>query len=111
MLNQPKIAEIYEVDVVTGLVAQVAALTKKINAMGMQPIHQMTIVCKLCAGNHASSQCAITLESVHYIGSNNRQQRINSNTYNPRWRNHPNFSWSNNQGQSSAPRQFYPPGF
>ncbi|PIN10844.1 DNA-directed DNA polymerase [Handroanthus impetiginosus] len=27
-----------------------------------------------------------------------------SNTYNPGWRQHPNFSWSNNQGQGSAPR-------
>nr|XP_023894290.1 uncharacterized protein LOC112006229 [Quercus suber] len=26
--------------------------------------------------------------------------------YNPGWRNHPNFSWSNNQGQAKPPQQF-----
>lgn len=51
-----------------------------------------------------------SMETVNYIGNNNKQGMY-SNTYNPGWRNHPNFSWSNNKGQMSAPRQYNPPGF
>jgi hypothetical protein len=38
-------------------------------------------------------------EQANYVGQNNYPPKNNpySNTYNPGWRNHPNFSWSNNQ--------------
>lgn len=81
-MNQPKVVGIYELDVVTALAAQVETLTKKIDAL----------VCEICAGNHPSGQCAISAESVHYIDCNNRQQGMNSNSYNLGWRNHLNFS-------------------
>ncbi|KAA3479985.1 T-complex protein 1 subunit delta-like [Gossypium australe] len=33
-------------------------------------------------------------KQVHYMGNNSKpQNNPNSNTYNPGWRNHPNFSW------------------
>ena len=51
------------------------------------------------------------------MGNYNRQHQSNpySNTYNPGWRQHPNFSWSN-QHQSAAAstgqnRVAQPPGF
>ena len=45
---------------------------------------------------------------VNYVNNFNRQgNNPYSNTYNPWWRNHPNFSWSNNSGQKNYP----PPGF
>ncbi|KAI4347750.1 hypothetical protein L6164_008533 [Bauhinia variegata] len=37
-------------------------------------------------------------EEVNYVGNNNPY----SNTYNPGWRNHSNFSWKN-QGQGNPP--------
>ena len=47
-------------------------------------------------------------ETVNYVNNFNRQENNPySNTYNPGWRNHPNFSWSNNSGQRNNP----PPGF
>ena len=47
-------------------------------------------------------------ETVNYVNNFNRQENNPySNTYNPGWRNHPNFSWSNNSGQKNYP----PPGF
>ena len=38
-------------------------------------------------------------DQANYVGQNSYPPKNNpySNTYNPRWRNHPNFSWSNNQ--------------
>lgn len=65
-------------------------------------------MCELCAGTHANDQCTMRIESMQYMGNYNRQQpQNNQNSYNPGWRNHPNFSWSNNQ----ATRQAIPPGF
>ena len=40
------------------------------------------------------------IEQVNYVGNQFQGRQANnpySNTYNPRWRNHPNFSWSNNK--------------
>ena len=57
-------------------------------------------------------QCPSNPESVNYIGNFNRgQNNPYSNSYNPGWRNHPNFSWGGNQGVSAGPRPSQPPGF
>ncbi|KAJ9185121.1 hypothetical protein P3X46_004785 [Hevea brasiliensis] len=57
---------------------------------------------------------------MNYVnsGENFNQRQPNnpySNTYNPGWRNHPNFSWSNQQNQLTNKQQGYkpptPPGF
>ena len=46
-------------------------------------------------------------ETVNYVNNFRQGNNPYSNTYNPGWRNHPNFSWSNNSGQKNYP----PPGF
>ena len=64
------------------------------------------------------------IEQTNYVGNQFQGRQANnpySNTYNPGWRNHPNFSWSNNNnvGASNFPnnnnnslqRQQAPPGF
>ncbi|KAK8584329.1 hypothetical protein V6N12_068574 [Hibiscus sabdariffa] len=64
--------------------------------------------------NHDSSECVQNPESSYYVGNYNRNTM--SNTYNPTWKKHPNFSWqnqnntmnlstSNQQGYQSQPRQ------
>jgi len=67
---------------------------------------QVAMVCELCAGGHATEQCAINSESALFVGSYNRstQPYPTQNTYNLGWRNHPGFSWSNNQASTQAPR-------
>jgi hypothetical protein len=46
-------------------------------------------------------------EQASYVSNYQRQQNNPySNTYNPGWQNHPNFSWRNNQANSQPP-----PGF
>ncbi|KAL5548869.1 hypothetical protein UlMin_004100 [Ulmus minor] len=44
--------------------------------------------------------------SLNYVANNQRQFNSNSNYYNPGWRNHPNFSWSNNQNVQKPPSSF-----
>ena len=49
-------------------------------------------------------------EQANFISNFNRQQHNPySNTYNPGWRNHPNFSWGNNQHNPKPPPGFQPP--
>src|SRR5262249_37856648 len=71
------------------------------------------MICELCGVNgHKSVECqagnpfAQSIEQVDYVGNFNRpppQNNPYSNTYNPGWRNHPNFSWSNQQNQRPPP--------
>ena len=43
---------------------------------------------------------------ANYVSNFQRQNNPYSNTYNPGWKNHLNFSWSNNQGQAIPLQQF-----
>ncbi|XP_062087012.1 uncharacterized protein LOC133793735 [Humulus lupulus] len=67
--------------------------------------------CEICGGPHLYEQCTaanmygnmpVNQAQVQAVGNFQRPyQNPFSNTYNPGWRNHPNFSWRNNQGQQS----------
>ena len=59
--------------------------------------------CVYCGKRHLFDNFPRNPALVNYVGSFNRQNQNNpySNTYNPRWRQHPNFSWSN-QNQPAA---------
>ncbi|XP_062103160.1 uncharacterized protein LOC133814181 [Humulus lupulus] len=89
------------------------------------PMMQAQTMCELCGGPHAYEKCQyadvnnMPLEQAQAIGNFPHQNNNNpySNFYNQGWRNHPNFSWKNDQqGQSSVqpsqePFQQPPPGF
>ena len=73
--------------------------------------------CDICGGPHFTVQCVATaqqVEEINFLKQNNPY----SNTYNPGWKNHPNFSWKDQQGnvskqgalpyQSSPQQQFRP---
>ncbi|KAK9046174.1 hypothetical protein V6N11_052073 [Hibiscus sabdariffa] len=60
------------------------------------------------ACNHDALECAQQVESSCYVGNFNRNNM--SNTYNPTWRNHPNFSWKN-QNNTLNPQQPTQTGF
>ncbi|KAK9043644.1 hypothetical protein V6N11_071979 [Hibiscus sabdariffa] len=73
--------------------------------------------CVHCEGNHHANDSPTMHESASYVGNYNRNaNNPYSNTYNPGWRQHPNFSWDNQGGSntSNANRQQNmnaPPGF
>ncbi|KAK8705534.1 hypothetical protein V6N13_049134 [Hibiscus sabdariffa] len=100
------------------ILAQISALTNMVKNLQKQPvIHEVKVLdylYELCRNNHDSSECGQTPETSYYVGNYNRN--VTSNTYNPAWRQHPSFSWqnqnntlnlstSNQQGYQGQPRQ------
>ncbi|KAK8686453.1 hypothetical protein V6N13_125478 [Hibiscus sabdariffa] len=63
-----------------------------------QEVKALDAFCELCGNNHDASECVQAAETSCYVGN------YNKNTYNPAWRNHPNFSWKN-QNNALNPQQ------
>ncbi|KAK8538863.1 hypothetical protein V6N12_034570 [Hibiscus sabdariffa] len=83
----------------------------------IQEVKVMDSFCELCGSNHDSFECGKNLESNGYVGNYN--WNVMSNTYNPAWKKHSNFSWQNQnndlnpstsmqQGYQNPPRQNLP---
>ncbi|XP_062088678.1 uncharacterized protein LOC133795238 [Humulus lupulus] len=119
-----KVAGMYEVDAISKLTAQVEALTKQLQGnIIAAPVQQAQTLCEVCGGPHAYEQCQyadvnnMPMEQAQAIGNFPQQSNNNpySNSFNQGWRNHPNFSWKNDQqGQSSNQQQSFqqqPQGF
>ncbi|XP_062118654.1 altered inheritance of mitochondria protein 3-like [Humulus lupulus] len=108
-----KVAGMMELDAISMLTAQVAALTKQLQKTTL-PSQAMQVqnLCEVCGTTHQPNQSPaidmnnMPMEEVQVIGNYQRQpNNPYSMTYNPAWKNHPNFSWSNNQNTL----QPYPP--
>jgi hypothetical protein len=100
------------------LQAKFASLARKVEALEFKKRGQLKsvqdIVCQICETNeHVTNDCP-TLpsfkeclhEQAHVLNSFQRPSHNQySQTYNPGWRNHPNFSWKsgNNNAQTSQP--------
>ena len=59
-----KVAGILEVDAATTIAAQLQALFMKVDSLATYEVNQIAMVCKLCAGSHATDQCSLVNESV-----------------------------------------------
>ncbi|XP_050920163.1 uncharacterized protein LOC127137785 [Lathyrus oleraceus] len=69
----------------------------------VQPTH--TSNCEICGGPHLTVHCVATAQQIEEIKFL-RQNNPYSNTYNPGWKNHPNFSWKDQQGNvKNQPQQ------
>ncbi|XP_062093785.1 uncharacterized protein LOC133799807 [Humulus lupulus] len=72
------------------------------------------ISCVYCGEGHTFDNCPSNPAAVCYMGNQNRNGPY-SNSYNPSWRQHPNFSWSNQgagpSNPSMPPRPNFPPGY
>ncbi|XP_050896632.1 uncharacterized protein LOC127103410 [Lathyrus oleraceus] len=61
--------------------------------------------CEICGGPHLTAHCVATAQQIEEIKFL-RQNNPYSNTYNPGWKNHPNFSWKDQQGHvQNQPQQ------
>ncbi|KAK6149028.1 hypothetical protein DH2020_016553 [Rehmannia glutinosa] len=65
--------------------------------------HHRVLSCETCGGLHNHQDCPHTIphaEHANYVGNQGEitQVILTKNTYNPGWRQHPNFGWGN-QGQ------------
>jgi len=92
-----KKADIYEVEALTAIQAQIAALSKKLDTQTVNAVATPS-PCNVCGGPHNNGDCSNwQQEQVNYMGNNNMQNNNPySNTYNAGWRNHPNLGWGNN---------------
>ncbi|XP_042441364.1 uncharacterized protein LOC122026702 [Zingiber officinale] len=117
--NPIKASGKFDVDVVILMLAKLDALAKKFDAMGGNTTNAIACVCDTCGStNHAQDTCPFgpiqaqmnQLEKCDAIANyNQRQNNPYSNTYNPGWRNHPNFSYRNKQDQGPT-HQSHQPG-
>ncbi|KAK8636830.1 hypothetical protein V6N13_064267 [Hibiscus sabdariffa] len=79
------------------ILAQISTLTNMVKNLQKQlAIHEVKVMdsfCEICGNNHDSSECGQNPESSCFVGNYNRNTM--SNTYNPAWKKHTNFSWKN----------------
>ncbi|WRX20690.1 Retrotransposon gag domain - like 10 [Theobroma cacao] len=109
-LGTRKITGIHELDVVNTISTQLASLIKKIDKVSVNAVQNSFMTCEFCGEGHSNDNCPIYFESCQSVG-NRQQNNPYSNTYNPGWSNHPNFSWNNNQRSSLVAKSNFPPGF
>ncbi|XP_050217802.2 uncharacterized protein LOC126668658 [Mercurialis annua] len=88
------------------LQSQVDALKKQVNPRNA-PVAYVQVGCEHCGDfNPSSGECYATgqawSEQVSYVGGQRQGNDPYSNTYNPGWRNHPNFGWRNQEGQGNV---------
>src|SRR4051812_31360825 len=89
----------YEVSGIDRVNAKVDALTQKIENLTITPSTTAAAVtpnCEICGlTGHVVAECQL-LTGVPSDQVNYAQGNPYSNTYNPGWKNHPNFSYKNN---------------
>ncbi|KAL5575038.1 hypothetical protein UlMin_016737 [Ulmus minor] len=102
---------LHDLDAFNKLAAQVALLNNNFKSLNVALV--LNVSCENCAENHSNVECQFvgqaqenSPDQVNYVANNQRQFNPNSNYYNPGWRNHPNFSWSNNQNVQKSPFGF-----
>ncbi|XP_034203729.1 uncharacterized protein LOC117618238 [Prunus dulcis] len=112
--STPKKAGIHEIDAISALTAQISTMSKQLGTLNVNAIQSTNLSCEFCAGPHHGNECGASpftspSEQVNQVSDFNRQRNNPySNTYNPGWKNHPNFSWSNNQNVQGPPPGFTP---
>ncbi|XP_058759898.1 uncharacterized protein LOC131633204 [Vicia villosa] len=78
------------------------ALEKQTVAQVQPAQPSQAVNCEICGGPHFAMHCVVTaqqVEEINFLKQNNPY----SNTYNPGWKNHPNFAWKDQQG--NVPKQ------
>jgi hypothetical protein len=105
------------------LTQRMDAIVKRLDDLSVgKPVNAVNTLavesCSVCASPmHQAQNCpSMTVFEMEQVNAFNSFQKPSSGpyseTYNPGWRNHPNFSWKQNQpntNQGGAPH--YPPGF
>ncbi|XP_078168500.1 uncharacterized protein LOC144563001 [Carex rostrata] len=102
-----------EVNSNQNLAAEIAALNRKIDQMSVNSVNNSSsLPCSICGDtDHLAINCGIghggSIEEVNAINQGNFKPNNNpySNTYNPGWRNHPNFAWRQNDQNTQVAQQ------
>ena len=109
--TQRRTTSIYDINSFNNLAAQVAIFNNNFNKLNGNAFSNVT--CENCARDHLSVEYQVgslfetnSLVQVNYVANNQRQYNLNTNNFNQGWRNHSNFSWSDNVNVQKPP-----PGF
>ena len=96
-ITMAKARGVLQLGTIKMLNVKVDALTNLVSINQINSLESINVVYESCGASHSYSQCNLsTNEDVNYVqGGFNQRIGLNSNTYNPQWRNHPEFSWSN----------------
>ncbi|XP_073288032.1 uncharacterized protein [Primulina huaijiensis] len=108
--NQRRSTGVHQVTDFSAITAQLDVLNMKLDGlnMGGTAMRLEEIFCEKCGGEHFVKDCQddnpfyVQNEApVNQIGLHNRPRNDPySNTYNPGWRQHPNFSWGGQNNQN-----------
>ena len=106
-----KPAGMFQVDAFSTLASQMEVLTRKIDKLQTPSAQSQAFLCECCGGGHPNGECNTgnsntqQFEDANFVANGFRNNSY-SNTYNPGWRQHPNFSWSNNQQGQRPPMRY-----
>ena len=117
----PRQQSVNEVSAISEIQSQLTNLTSLVSQVVIGPKIQENQVCAVCSiQGHPSDKCPQLIENggwesanaIGFQGQNQTKYDPYSNTYNPGWRDHPNFKWREPQqpAQQGGFRQ-NPPGF
>ncbi|CAN6560240.1 unnamed protein product [Malus baccata var. baccata] len=119
--SNPQPHQVNEVSAITELQNQMANLTTLLSQVVEGPKVQNVGACGVCSmQGHLMDKCPQLIENggwetLNAVGFGNQYQPRNdpfSNTYNPSWRDHPNFKWREpQQGQQQSEFRQQPSGF
>ncbi|CAN6552317.1 unnamed protein product [Malus baccata var. baccata] len=117
----PRQHQVNEVNAITKLQNQMANLTTLLSQVVEGLKVQNVSACGVCSmQGHPTDKCPQLIENggwetLNAVGFGQQYQQRNdpfSNTYNPGWRDHPNFKWREpQQGQQQSTFRQQPPGF
>ena len=96
-----KAGGVYEIDGFSALTTKVDSLSRKLDTLVVNVVQSIQ-VCYLCGGPHenvvGNPFAPSSTGQANYVPNFSRQQNNSySNSYNPGWSNHLNFSLNNNQ--------------
>ncbi|KAM1255935.1 hypothetical protein ACFX2G_030710 [Malus domestica] len=119
--SMPRQHQVNEVSAITELQNQMANLTTLLSQVVEGPKVKPVASCGVCSlQNHNTDKCPQLIknggwETLNAVGYGNQYQSRGdpfSNTYNPGWRDHPNFKWRDpQQSQQQSGFRQQPPGF
>ncbi|XP_073137231.1 uncharacterized protein [Henckelia pumila] len=91
---------IHQIDAFTSVAAQLEVMNKRIEelSVGNSVMRVQEVWCEKCGAEHFTKYCQTFSQPegvmASHMGNQNRPRNDPfSNSYNPRWRQHPNFSW------------------
>ncbi|XP_073139087.1 uncharacterized protein [Henckelia pumila] len=100
----------HQVDAFTSVAAQLEVMNKRIEelTLGQSAMRIQEVWCEKCGAKHFTKDCQTVNPSyqpeggmVNHVGNQNRPRNDPfSSTYNPGWKQHPNFSWGGQNNRS-----------